>query len=56
MTAFLMCSRYYRTGIQVKEFTPCFSDRILYHSMVDLAEDLLPECLPVEMNVYKGIF
>lgn len=44
---------FYKGG-GVKEFTPAFSDRILYHSMVDLAEDLLPECMPVEMNVYQG--
>jgi hypothetical protein len=40
-------------GGATKEYTPAFADRILYHSMVDLAEDLVPECLPVEMNVYK---
>lgn len=30
-----------------------YSDRILYHSMVDLAEDLLPQCLKTEMLVYN---
>lgn len=31
-------------GGGTKEKTPSYSDRILYHSMVDLGEDLLPEC------------
>ena len=43
---------FYKGG-KTKEYTPAFADRILYHSMVDLAEDLIPECFPVEMNVYK---
>jgi hypothetical protein len=30
-----------------------YSDRILYHSLVDLAKDLLPQCLKTEMLVYN---
>lgn len=41
---------FYRGG-QVKDSVPGFCDRILYHSVPDLAEDLLPECLPTDMLV-----
>ena len=41
---------FYKGG-QVKDSVPGFCDRILYHSVPDLAEDLLPECLPTDMLV-----
>lgn len=39
-------------GGKMQEKTPGFCDRILYHSMADLVEDLLPESVAVDMNVY----
>jgi len=41
---------FYKGGA-IKETTPGFCDRVLYHSISDLAEDLLPECVPTEMLV-----
>lgn len=41
---------FYKGG-SVKETTPGFCDRILYYSVADLAEDLLPECVPTEMLI-----
>ena len=41
---------FYKGG-QVKDSVPGFCDRILYYSVPDLAEDLLPECLPTDMLV-----
>lgn len=41
---------FYRGG-KVREWTPCFPDRILYCSMADLVEDLLPESVPADMNI-----
>jgi hypothetical protein len=38
-------------GGKVREWTPSFPDRILYYSMTDLAEDLIPESVPAEMNI-----
>jgi hypothetical protein len=38
-------------GGKVREWTPSFPDRILYYSMTDLAEDLIPESVPSEMNI-----
>jgi hypothetical protein len=42
---------FYKGG-KLKERTPGFTDRVLYHSMADLVEDLLPESVNVDMNVY----
>ncbi len=42
---------FYKGG-KLKERTPGFCDRVLYHSMADLVEDLLPESVSVDMNVY----
>jgi hypothetical protein len=39
-------------GGAVKESPPSFADRVLYHSMVDLAEDLVPEPMPQHMVVH----
>jgi hypothetical protein len=39
-------------GGAVKENPPSFADRILFHSMVDLAEDLVPEPLAQDMIVH----
>lgn len=41
-------------GGKKKEFIPHFSDRILFYSMSDLAEDLLPESLPSDMYILRG--
>jgi hypothetical protein len=35
-----------------KEKPPSFADRILYHSMVDLGEDLFPECLDESLVIH----
>lgn len=43
---------FYKGG-GVKERTPGFCDRILYHSMVDLSEDLLPECVPQKLSLHN---
>jgi hypothetical protein len=40
-------------GGKTKEFIPQFSDRILFYSMNDLVEDLLPESLPSEMYILR---
>ena len=42
---------FYKGG-KTKDRPPAFTDRVLYHSMVDLAEDLVPECVPADMNVF----
>jgi hypothetical protein len=39
-------------GGKVREWTPSFPDRILYYSMTDLAEDLIPESVPAEMSIH----
>lgn len=41
---------FYKGGT-VKDSVPGFCDRVLYHSIADLAEDLLPECVPTDMLV-----
>lgn len=38
-------------GGKLKEYVPGFSDRILYYSMVDLAEDFVPESLPADLEI-----
>jgi len=43
---------FYKGG-KIKEFTPSYADRIFYFSMVDLVEDLVPECVPVDIDVHK---
>jgi hypothetical protein len=45
-------SSFFRSS-STKEIAPGFSDRVLYCSMYDLAEDLVPEALPADMQV-KG--
>lgn len=46
-------SSFFRGG-STKDIAPKFSDRILYCSMYDLAEDLVPEALPADMQVKGG--
>lgn len=44
---------FYKGG-SVKERTPGFCDRILYQSMVDLVDDLVPESVPTDLYVYEN--
>lgn len=43
---------FYKGG-KTKESIPGFCDRIFFHSMVNLAEDLLPERVSTEMDVFR---
>lgn len=43
---------FYKGG-SVREHVPQYSDRVLYHSMVDLAEDLVPESICRDMDVFS---
>lgn len=38
-------------GGKTREWTPAFPDRILFYSMSDLAEDLVPESVPADMSI-----
>lgn len=44
---------FYKGGM-VKEKTPSYCDRILYGSMIDLAEDLIPECVTQNLMVISS--
>lgn len=50
-TYFLSEKGSFFSGGKIKEYTPGYADRILYYSMVDLAEDFLPEALPADLEI-----
>lgn len=45
---------FYKGG-KVKERAPAYCDRILFHSLQDMAQDLLPEPVPVDMDILDRI-
>eukprot|EP01038_Epipyxis_sp_PR26KG_P016185 gene16185-22010_t len=44
---------FYKGGY-MKEWTPGFCDRVFFYSMVDLAEDLVPETIETDMNIIES--